>query len=98
MTTKSVGVKALKDNLSGYIREVKAGSRVLITDRNTVVAELRQPASDGYQYQTTTLMESWVAEGRLTPPRTAKRDVSPAAAAPAPPGTAAKLLDEDRAE
>ena len=38
---KSVGVKQLKARLSEYIRLVRTGETVLITDRDEVVAELR---------------------------------------------------------
>jgi len=38
---KSVGVKTLKARLSEYLRMVRAGEVVLVTDRNEVVAELR---------------------------------------------------------
>ena len=40
---KAVGVKKLKNNLSSYLREVRGGSTVLITDRNNIVAELHEP-------------------------------------------------------
>lgn len=35
-----VGIKALKDNLSAYIRAAAAGETVLVTDRGQVVAEI----------------------------------------------------------
>lgn len=38
---KSVGVKQLKTRLSEYLRLVRGGETVLITDRDEVVAELR---------------------------------------------------------
>jgi antitoxin (DNA-binding transcriptional repressor) of toxin-antitoxin stability system len=38
---KSIGVKTLKARLSEYLRLVRAGEVVLVTDRNEVVAELR---------------------------------------------------------
>lgn len=38
---KSVGVKQLKARLSEYLRLVRSGQTVLVTDRNEVVAELR---------------------------------------------------------
>jgi prevent-host-death family protein len=38
---KAVGVKELKARLSEYLRHVKAGETVLVTERNEVVAELR---------------------------------------------------------
>ena len=38
---KSVGVKQLKTRLSEYLRLVRNGETVLVTDRDEVVAELR---------------------------------------------------------
>lgn len=45
-TMKAVAVKELKNRLSAYLREVKGGEVVLVTDRGQVVAELRQPTSE----------------------------------------------------
>lgn len=42
---KAVGIKALKNDLSHYLRLVKEGELIFITDRNEIVAELRQPSS-----------------------------------------------------
>ncbi len=41
---KAVGIKALKNELSHYLRLVKEGERIFITDRDEVIAELRQPS------------------------------------------------------
>ena len=41
---KSVGIKVLKDNLSKYLKLVRGGETILVTDRNEVIAEIRQPA------------------------------------------------------
>ncbi len=38
---KSVGVKQLKSRLSEYLRLVRSGETILVTDRGEVVAELR---------------------------------------------------------
>ncbi len=38
---KAVGVKLLKNKLSEYLRIVKTGQTVLITERDQVIAELR---------------------------------------------------------
>lgn len=38
---KAVGVKQLKARLSEYLRAVRAGETILVTDRAEVVAELR---------------------------------------------------------
>jgi antitoxin (DNA-binding transcriptional repressor) of toxin-antitoxin stability system len=38
---KSVGIKQLKSRLSEYLRLVRNGETVFVTDRDEVVAELR---------------------------------------------------------
>src|SRR6516225_9153671 len=40
---KSVGLRDLKNRLSEYVREVRSGEAVLVTDRGEVVAELIPP-------------------------------------------------------
>ena len=40
---KTVGVRELKNRLSEYIRQARAGESVLVTDRGQVVAELTPP-------------------------------------------------------
>jgi len=40
-TMKAVGIRQLKARLSEYVRLVKAGETILVTDRDEVVAELR---------------------------------------------------------
>jgi antitoxin (DNA-binding transcriptional repressor) of toxin-antitoxin stability system len=40
---KSVGVRELKNRLSEYLRQVRSGQGVLVTDRGEVVAELAPP-------------------------------------------------------
>lgn len=40
---KTVGVRELKNRLSEYLREVRRGESVLVTDRGEVVAELSPP-------------------------------------------------------
>lgn len=40
---KSVGVRELKNRLSEYLRQVRSGEGVLVTDRGEVVAEIRPP-------------------------------------------------------
>jgi antitoxin (DNA-binding transcriptional repressor) of toxin-antitoxin stability system len=37
----NVGTKELKNNLSRYLRLVRGGERVLVTDRGMAIAELR---------------------------------------------------------
>lgn len=40
---KAVGIKVLKAKLSEYLRQVKAGETILITERDEVIAEIRPP-------------------------------------------------------
>jgi antitoxin (DNA-binding transcriptional repressor) of toxin-antitoxin stability system len=40
---KSVGLRELKNRLSEYVRQVRSGEEVLVTDRGEVVAELVRP-------------------------------------------------------
>jgi antitoxin (DNA-binding transcriptional repressor) of toxin-antitoxin stability system len=39
-----VGVRELRGNLTGYLRQVAAGGSVLVTSHDRVIAELRAPA------------------------------------------------------
>lgn len=95
---KTVGVKDLKNNLSAYLREVRRGTRVLVTDRNAIVAELHEP---GARYDaalsTDPILTGWVDSGVVRLP---SRPKSPLPTSPVslPDGTARVLLDEDRDE
>lgn len=40
---KVAGIKELKARLSEYLRLVRTGQTILVTDRNEVIAELRPP-------------------------------------------------------
>lgn len=40
---QSVGVRELKDRLSAFLRQVRSGESVLVTDRGEVVAEISPP-------------------------------------------------------
>jgi prevent-host-death family protein len=44
---KTVGVRELKNSLSEYLRRVRSGESVLVTDRGEVVAELTPPGHMG---------------------------------------------------
>lgn len=40
---KTVGIRELKDRLSEYLRQVRSGESVLVTDRGEVIAEVSPP-------------------------------------------------------
>lgn len=43
MAMQTVGVRELKNRLSEYLRRVRLGERILVTDRGEVVAEFLPP-------------------------------------------------------
>jgi antitoxin (DNA-binding transcriptional repressor) of toxin-antitoxin stability system len=43
---KTINIRALKDQLSAYLRDVQRGDVILVTDRGRVVAEIRLPSVD----------------------------------------------------
>lgn len=45
MAMKAVGVRVLKNNLSRYLQEVRAGEHIWVTDRDEVIAEIHRPTS-----------------------------------------------------
>jgi len=65
---RSVGIKVLKNKLSEYVRLAASGEAVLITDRETVVAEIVPPRLG----RSPILADAWLAEavrnGWITPP------------------------------
>lgn len=62
---KAVAIKELKNRLSSYLREVKNGEVVLVTDRGRVVAELRQPSSGAALSAHDQMLDRLCAEGVL---------------------------------
>lgn len=61
--SETVGVAALRQNLSLYLRRVDKGERLVITDRNRPVAELGPPPSTG------SALDRLIAEGKVSRPR-----------------------------
>ncbi len=94
-TIKTVGIKNLKDNLSAYLRDVKAGALILITDRGNVVAELREPNVNNILTDESSLQSDWIRVGKIIPPRSRKKECLPTAVS-SKKGTAINLLDEER--
>jgi len=95
-SVERVGVKNLKNNLSAYLRQVRRGVRILITDRDVVVAEIGKPRSATAQ-TTHPLLVEWVAAGELRT-ATARKKKLPVSPIKLPAGTARRLLDADRGE
>jgi prevent-host-death family protein len=91
------GIRELKDNLSHYIRKLRAGERIAVTAHGRVVAEL-VPPSAGSLGRRLGRYEALVAEGLIRPAVEPGElpDRWPAISLPA--GTAVSLMDDDRGE
>jgi len=96
---KSVGIKQLKARLSEYLRAVKAGEVVLVTDRDEVVAELRPPHQLPPPLEAEDTLQSLADAGEVTRARRGKGGWQwKAKGLGMGPGTAKALLDEIRAD
>ena len=91
-----VGIRELKNRLSEYIRMVRAGEDVLITDRGRVVAELRQPGAAADVAYPALLERAAGAGVRLGGDN--RPDLYPRLDPCLTEGEASKLLDEERGE
>ena len=87
----------MKNRLSEYIRLVRNGERVLVTDRGVVVAEIRPPGTpiedDPYPLLSAAAREG---RGRMGSPN--RPDLYPRFEKVTPDGLARELLDWSRGE
>ena len=65
---RAVGIKALKNRLSEYVRIAADGETVLVTDRDRVVAELGPPQPGRATDVSDALLADVVRRGWLRPP------------------------------
>ncbi len=96
MTT--VGVRELKNRLSHYLRLVRGGETLIVTDRGQIVAELKPPQQEnpeGFPYPG---LLKLAREGQVRLGTGNDPDGYPEADFSVPAGTVARLLDEDRGE
>ena len=64
---RTVGLKILKNRLSEYVRLATGGETFLITDRDTVVAELVPPQPGRSRLLPDALLADMVREGLIAP-------------------------------
>lgn len=95
---KTVGVKELKNNLSAYLRMVQAGYSVLVTDRNEVIAEIREPLAVGGLELSNPLLGLLAKEGKIKLPIKGKKKKLTKSSVKSKAGTVLSLLEEDRNE
>jgi len=97
---KAIGIKELKARLSEYLRLVKAGETILVTERNDVVAEMR-PARRHLRAsnQLEDVLDALADAGEITRSSLPKRGWGwQSRGMGLPAGTAQALVDEVRAD
>lgn len=85
-----VGVRELRQNLSVYLRKVKRGQSLEVTERGVTVARLLPP-STGDEY-----WDRMVAEGKLIPGRGNLIDLPPPVKLPPGSKPLSEILQEMR--
>jgi|ERR1700681_663631 antitoxin (DNA-binding transcriptional repressor) of toxin-antitoxin stability system len=96
---REVGIRELKNRLSEYVRLVKEGEVVMVTDRGEVVAELRAPEPSSELEQKYPLLAEMARQGLVRMPlKPNAPGIYALLPSVTPPGTAAKLLDEVRGD
>jgi antitoxin (DNA-binding transcriptional repressor) of toxin-antitoxin stability system len=95
---QTVGVRELKNKLSEYLRRVRLGERLLVTDRGEVVAEFLPPGQGQGDPSVPAGLQSLLKRGLLTLGAPAGMDLYPALLRKRGERrrSAAQLLDEDR--
>lgn len=96
----SAGIRDLKNNLSRYIRRLKPGEVIAVTDHGRVVAELRSPEGAATPAAPREARYARLVAAGVIRPAVERGD--PLADWPSardvalPRGTVARLIDEDR--
>lgn len=93
---RAVGIRELKNRLSEYVRQVRAGERLLVTDRGRVVAELRQPLDPGLEAEPHPELARKIREGKISAAVPNAPGRYPRLEPVLPPGRSRELLDEAR--
>lgn len=95
---KVVGIKELKNSLSAFLKQITAGTTLLVSDRNKIVAQISLPQiSLEFSNQGQAHLQELLDQGSLSTPAKSKSKLSPSGLGLAD-GTAQKLLEEDRGE
>ena len=96
---KAIGIRELKARLSQYVREVRRGEVILVTDRGEVVAELRQPGGVApVESETDRGLRRLAEAGGLVVRESHDPAVYSASPVRVESGTAGRLLDHERAD
>ena len=93
---KSVGLRELKNRLSEYVRQVRSGHSILVTDRGQPVAEILPPRSAVADPRGRRRLAALARRGSVSLGAANTPDLYPALPKRLPRGTMKRLLDEER--
>jgi prevent-host-death family protein len=93
---KAVGLRELKNRLAEYVRQVRSGEEVLVTDRGAVVASLGPPRRAAESGTLPGGLVDLAARGELTIGAPNEGAAYPQLTRVLPPGRAGGLLQEER--
>lgn len=95
---RAVGIRELKNRLSEYVRMVRGGERLLVTDRGEVVAELSQPRETTAEVERHPGLARWIREERISRATENRPEIYPSLEPLLREGRALELLDQERGE
>lgn len=95
---RAVGIRELKNRLSEYVRMVRGGERLLVTDRGEVVAELGQPTVTVSEVERHPGLARLIREGRISRASENRPENYPRLEPLLREGRALELLDQERGE
>ena len=98
VAVKEVGIRELKNRLSHYVRQARAGQEILVTDRGEGVAELVPPQRRRQGLPLRQRLSEMARRGLATVGVPRVRRLYRRLPRIAPRGTAKRLLDADRAD
>jgi prevent-host-death family protein len=93
---KAVGLRELKNRLSEYVRQVRRGEGVLVTDRGEVVAELAPPGQTAGESLVPSGLAVLARQGLVTLGAPNSGDAYPSLPRLLPAGRVSRLLDDER--
>jgi prevent-host-death family protein len=77
MTTKAVGIRELKTHLSRYLKSVKAGSEIVVSERGRAIARITPIPLPGEEKGIHSLLFRLVKTGKVILPASYKSPASP---------------------
>ena len=95
---KTVGIRALKNQLSEYVRKVQSGERVTVTSRGSPVMDLVPHAPHGLDPDDELLRLARAGKVRLPPPNAKAVYTRPPKSRRLPDEVVEALLDEVRGD